>query len=131
MPEIGDFSINHLSHRIKTHAIGFSMPQTLNMQHSSHFNAFFPVKINKMQIFGFLLNSPWQKMKKKHQFEQAWKFSHIGLWGMPIAMHYVINLCDNCFLSNDGFSWFLTGRFRHRVLKHGVRVEWDARRTVA
>ena len=25
----------------------------------------------------------------------------------------------------------MTGRFRHRVLKHGVGVEWDARRTAA
>ena len=41
--------------------------------------------------------------------------------GMPIAMHYVRTLCDKYFLSYDGFSWFLTGRFRHRVLKHGCR----------
>ena len=51
--------------------------------------------------------------------------------GMLITMHYVRTLCDKYFLSYDGFSWFLTGRFRHRVLKHGVGVEWDPRRTAA
>ena len=49
---------------------------------------------------------------------------------MPIAMHYVTTLCDKYFLSYDGFSSFLTGRCRHRVLKHGG-VEWDARGTAA
>ena len=47
--------------------------------------------------------------------------------GMLIAMHYVRTLCEKYFLSYDGLSLFLTGRFRHRVLKHGVGVEWDAR----
>ena len=32
-------------------SIGFSMPWTLNMHHSSNFNVFFPVKINKMWNF--------------------------------------------------------------------------------
>ena len=50
---------------------------------------------------------------------------------MPITMHYVRTLCSKYFISNDGFSEFLTGRFRYRVLKHSVRVEWDARRTAA
>ena len=50
---------------------------------------------------------------------------------MPIIMHYVRTLCDQYFLSYDGFSVFLTGRFRHRFLKCGVGVEWDTRRTVA
>ena len=50
---------------------------------------------------------------------------------MPIAMYHVRTLCEKYFLSYDGFSWFLTGRFRHRVLKHGVGVEWDAGRTAA
>ena len=34
--------------------MGFGMPWTLNICHSSHFNAFFPVKINKM--WNFCLN---------------------------------------------------------------------------
>ena len=51
--------------------------------------------------------------------------------GMPVTVHYVRNLCDKYFLSYDNFSEFLTGRFRHRVLKHGVVVEWDPRRTAA
>ena len=33
---------------LKTCGIGFCMIGTLSMCHSSHFNAFFPVKINKM-----------------------------------------------------------------------------------
>ena len=50
---------------------------------------------------------------------------------MPITMHCVRTLCDKYFLSYEGFSEFLRGRFRHRVLKHGVGVEWDAWRTAA
>ena len=50
---------------------------------------------------------------------------------MPILMHYVKTLCDKYFLSYDGFSAFLTGRFRQMVLKHDVGVEWDPRRTAA
>ena len=50
---------------------------------------------------------------------------------MPIAMLYVRTLHDKYFLSYEGFSEFLTGRLRHRVLKHGVWVECDARRTAA
>ena len=53
------------------------------------------------------------------------------LFGMLITMHYVGTLCDKYFLSYDDFSEFLTGRFRHRVLKYGVGVEWDASRTGA
>ena len=49
--------------------------------------------------------------------------------GMPIAMHYVRTLCDKYFLSYYGFSSFFTGRSRYRVLKHGVEVQWDPRRT--
>ena len=50
---------------------------------------------------------------------------------MPITMHYVRTLCDKYFLRYYGFPWYLIGRFRHRVLKHGVGVEWDPRRTTA
>ena len=38
----------------------------------------------KCEIFGYLLNSPWQKMKnmsictRKNVFEKAWKSAHIG-----------------------------------------------------
>ena len=129
---------NHLLQRLETWGIGFGMPQTLNTHRSSHFDVFFPVKINKMRNFGCLLNSPWQKMKKKtHEFEQG---KHVckGLQictcrflGMPITMHYDRTLCDKYFLSYDGFLWFLTGRCMHRVLKHCVVVEWDTRRTAA
>ena len=50
---------------------------------------------------------------------------------MLIAMHYVRTLCDKYFLSYDSFPLFLTGRFKHRVVKHGVGVEWDPRSTAA
>ena len=79
---------------------------------------------------------PLTKMKK-HQFVQGksvqkgLKICTYRFLGMPITVHYVRTLCDKYFLSYDGFSEFLTGRFRHRVLKHGVGVEWDVRRTTA
>ena len=50
---------------------------------------------------------------------------------MLIAIHYVKTLCDKYFLTYYGIYVFLTGRFKHRVLKHGVGVEWDTRRTAA
>ena len=73
------FFLNYLLYRLETNANGFGTPQTLNLCHSSHFDAFFPVKINKMWTFlALCLTPPDKKWKKKHQFEQAWKFSHIG-----------------------------------------------------
>ena len=51
MPEIVFFFRNHLSQRLKTCSIGFGMPQTLNMHHSSHFNAFSQSKSTKCEIF--------------------------------------------------------------------------------
>ena len=36
---------------LETNVIGYGMPQTLNMCNSSHFDTFFPVKINKMLNF--------------------------------------------------------------------------------
>ena len=49
---------------------------------------------------------------------------------MLITMHYVRTLCDKYLLSYDAlFSNFLRGKFRHRVLKHGVGVECDPRIT--
>ena len=53
------------------------------------------------------------------------------LLGVLIAMHYIRTLCDKYILSYDGFSYFLTGKFRHSVLKCGVVVEWDPRSTAA
>ena len=50
--------------------------------------------------------------------------------GMLITMYCVRTLFIRYFLR-----WFLLifdrKRFRHRVLKHGVGVEWDARGTAA
>ena len=88
------------------------MPQTLTTCHSSHFYVFSPVKISKMWIFGYLLNSPLKKMKKcqfaqgKSVFKRL-KICTYRFLGMPIAMHYVRTLCDKYFLSYDGFSCLL------------------------
>ena len=96
--------MNHLSQRLKTCAIGFGMPQTLNMHHSSNFNALFPVKINKMWNLAVSWTPPDNKLKN-HQFAQG-KSVHKDLQictykvlGMPIAMHYVTTLCDMYFLN--------------------------------
>ena len=51
LSEIVIFFWNCLFHRLKTCGIGFGICQTLHMSYSSHFNAFFPVKINKMWNF--------------------------------------------------------------------------------
>ena len=42
---------------------------------------------------------------------------------MPITMQYVRTLCDKYVLHYHCFSGFVTGRVRHRVLKHSVGVE--------
>ena len=61
-------------------AIEFSMPQTLNMHHSSNFNALFPVKINKM----------WNLCLKlwflRNHLSQRLKTYSIG-FGMPQTLH--------------------------------------------
>ena len=132
-----DFLRNHLSQRLATSGIGFGMPQTLNMHHSRNFNPFFPVKINKMWYFGCFLNSPWQQTEKKTSIctrKSVCKGLQICTYrilGMPIAMHYVTTLCDKYFLNYYGFSAFVMGRSRYSVLKHGVRVKCDPRRTAA
>ena len=129
------FFRNCLSQRLETCLIGFGMPETLNMCHSSHFDAFFPVKINKMWNFGYFLNSTWQKTEKNinlHMGKSVCKGLQIPTYrflNMPIVMHYIRTLCDKYFLSYYGFSSFFTGRSRYRVVKHGVEVQWDPRRT--
>ena len=50
---------------------------------------------------------------------------------MPIIMHYVRTLCDKYFLSYYGISSIFTRGSTYRVLKHGVGVKWDPRRTAA
>ena len=131
-----DFFRNHLSQRHETCSIGFGMPQTLHMCYSSHFNPFFPVKINKCEFFTVSWTPP-DKNWKQDQFSQGKSF-HKDLQictyrflGMPIAMHFVTTLCDKYFLNYYGFSAFVMGRSRYWVLKHGVRVKCDPRRTAA
>ena len=45
-------------------------------------------------------------------YKKAWKSAHIGFW---VCCTMSQALSDMYFLSYDGFSWFLTGRLRHRV----------------
>ena len=112
------------------------MPQTLNICHSSHFDAFFPVKIDKMWNCGCFPNSPLTKTEKtsicigKKCLQRLPNCTYRFL-GMLITMHYVKTLCDKYFLSYYGFSAFFMQRSRYRVLKHGVGVKWDPRRTAA
>ena len=87
---------------LETNVIGFGMPQTLNMCHSSHFDTFFPVKINKMLNFCLkLLNFFMTKNEKKPTLktEALWfgkaqtlicaTHSHFGY--AFFTMYYVIN----------------------------------------
>ena len=84
-------------------ALDLACLELLNMYHSSHFDAFFPVKMNKMWNFGCFLISFWQKTEKNinlHREKSVHKGLHIctyRLIGMPIAMHYVRTLCDKYF----------------------------------
>ena len=97
------FFRNHLSQRIDICSIRFSMPQILNIWHSSNFDAFFSVKINKMWNFGCFLNSPWQKTEKNvnlHREKVICKGLQICTYrflGMLIIMHYVRTLCNKYF----------------------------------
>ena len=92
------------------------------------FQCIFPTQNQQNGKFLAVYWTPPDKKWKKHQFVQGksvWKGLKICTYrflGMLITMHYVRTLCDKYFLSYDGFSWFVTGRFRHRVLKHGVGV---------
>ena len=93
-------------------------------------------KSTKCEIFGYLLNSPWQKMKnvnlyRENVFEKAWKSAYIGFWVCQLQCT-MLELCvRSTLLSYDDFSWFLTGRFMYRVLKHCVGVELDQGRIAA
>ena len=78
----------------------------------------------------------WKKnpinLYKDKVFWKGLKICTYRFLGMLITMHYVRTLCYKYVLSYDGFfPWFLTGRSRYRVQKHGVWVEWDPRRTAA
>ena len=133
-----DFSGTAYRRDSKPAAVELACLEPLNTCHSSHFDAYFPVKIKKMWNFGCVLNSPWhEKLKKKINlhgekvFAKALQICTYGFLGMPIVMHYVRTLCDKYFLSYYGSSAFFMGRSRYRVLKHGVGVKWDPRRTAA
>ena len=69
-----------------------------------------------MNFLAVCLTPPTKKLKKC-QFEQgksvqkALKICTFRFLGVQIAMQYVRTLCDKYFLTYDGFSLFLTGRF--------------------
>ena len=136
LPEIVIFQELLIAETLKTCGIGFGMPWNLNTCHSSHLDAFFPVKINKKWNFGCFLNSPWQKMKNKFNlnrekvFQKACKSAHVGFWVCQLQCT-MLELCvTSTFWVIMVFLHF-TGRSRYRVLKHGVGVKWDPRRTAA
>ena len=102
------FLRNCLLQRFEICAIGFGMPQTLNVHHSSHFDAFFQSKINKMWNLWLFARHTLTKMKNMSicTGKSVWKGLKICMYrflGMPITMHYVRTLCDEYFLSYDGF----------------------------
>ena len=79
--------------------------------------------------------TPPDKKLKKCQFAQrksvckGLQICTYRFLGMPIKMHYVRTWCDKYFLSYYGLSTFCMGRSRYRVMKYGVGVKWDPRRT--
>ena len=94
-------------------------------------------KSTKCEILAISWTPPDKKLKKNFNLPQG-KSVHKDLQictyrflGMPIAMHYGTTLCDKYFLNYYGFSAFVMGRSRYRILKHGVRVKCDPRRTAA
>ena len=114
------FFRNCLLQRLETCSIGISMPWSLNTCHSSHFNAFFPVKITKCET----------PPEKKKNFNVC-KSAHIGFLGMPIAMHYVRTMCDKYFLSYYGLSAFFYGKVKILGYETWCRGKWDPRQTAA
>ena len=63
---------------------------------------------NNVKFLAVCLTPPDKKWKevnlyREKVFGKAWKSAHMFL-GMPLTMHYVRTLCDNYFLSYDGFS---------------------------
>ena len=105
-----DFSRIIYCKRLETCGIRYDMPQTLYMHHSSHFDAFFPVKINKMWNFGCFLNSPWQITEKKpinlHRekvFKKDCKSAYICFW----VCHLQCTMLELCGTSTWGIMVFL------------------------
>ena len=95
------------------------------------FQCIFPTQnqwnVKFLAVYWTLPDKIWKKNPINLKREKCLK----RFLGMLITMHYVRTLCDKYFLSYEGFSWFVTGRFRHRVLKYGAGEEWGARRTAA
>ena len=111
-----DFSGTTYHRDSKPVPLDSGMPWTLNMHHSSHFSAFFPLKINKMWNFWLFTELPLTKEWKKCQFQHGksvWSGLKICTYRflcMLITMHYVRTLCDKYFLSYDGFFFLICDR---------------------
>ena len=83
------------------------------------------------------LTPPDKNMKKNSictgtkVFRKAQKSAHMGFW-VCWSQWTMLDLCvTSTFWVMMVFSWFVTGRCRYRVLKHGVGVQWDPRSTAA
>ena len=125
---------------VETHNRCHWIWHTLNTKYApfKQFQCIFPVKINKMWNFGCFLNSPWQKMKKnpinlsrEKVFEKACKSAHLGFRVCQLQCT-MLELCmTSTFWVIMVFCNFFTEKSKYRVLKHGVGVKWDPRRTAA
>ena len=94
-------------------------------------------KSTKCEILAVSLTPPDKKLKKKpinlhgeKVFKKDCKSAHICFWYAILQCTMLELLCDK-YLGYYGFSSFFTGRSRYRVLKQGVEVKWDPRRTAA
>ena len=64
-------------------------------------------------------------------FRKAQKSAHMGFW-VCWSQWTMLDLCvTSTFWVVMVFSWFVTGRCRYKVLKHGVGIQWDPRSTAA
>ena len=98
-------------------------------------DAFFQSKSTKSEILAVSLTPPDKKWKNKFNlnrekvFQKACKSAHVGFWVCQLQCT-MLELCVSTFWVIMVFLHF-TGRSRYRVLKHGVGVKWDPRRTAA
>ena len=92
----------------------------------------FPCQIQQnvkfLAVYWTPLDKKWKIVNLYNQkvFKKAWKSAHIGFW-------ICRSQCTRLELCVTSTFWvmrvslnFLTERFRHRVMKHGAWVEWNA-----
>ena len=90
---------------------------------------------HNVKFLAVCLTPPDKKRKninlyREKVFEKAWKSAHISFW-ICQAQCTMLELCVTSTIWVMMVSLYFDRKFRHRVLKHGVGVEWDPRRTAA